>query len=488
MQGFGVHTFKFVNIAGDYKFVKFHWIPKNGVHSLLFEEAVKIAGQDADFNRRDLYESIESGNFPEFELGVQIFDESTFQDIDLLDATKIVPEELAPVKRIGRLVLNKNPTNFFAETEQVAFCPNNLVPGIDFSNDPLLLTRTFSYLDTQRHRLGSANFNQLPINKPFNCPYIGNNQQDGFMNHEVPTSKVNYWPNSLGMNLRGGACPMADLRHGLFTAPEPTLGKKTRDRNANFTKDPFSQATMFWNSMTPIEQMHIVEAAQVELSKVTRKEVRERVVNNIFAHIDATFATRVAERIGLPNVAGETKTYTGKVSPALSIIRNARGTARGRRVAVIVNEGFDHSVIPLKKCLEEQGLCVQVISGTVGALKGKGEFSLDVDRTFIGTDSVLFDGIIVTDITSKIWGGKIFHWISEAYRHCKTIGFYPEAAEGAEDVLKMDLDRPEKGLIVLKNENSPESVEAFSKLFASKLAMHRHWERQLEDSYGSILG
>jgi len=381
--------------------------------------------------------------------------------------------------------LNKNPSNFFAETEQSAFCPNNLVPGIDFSNDPLLLTRTFSYVDTQRHRLGSANFNQLPINKPINCPYVGNNQQDGFMNYEVPVSKVNYWPNSLSMNLRGGTCPMADLRNGLFTAPEPVKGKKTRDRSTNFTKDPFGQATMFWNSMTPVEQLHIVEAAQVELSKVSRKEVRERVVNNIFANIHHTFASRVAERLGLPQNTSEVKT-NGKVSPALSIVRNARGNAKGRKVAIIVNEGFDESVISVKKSLEEQGICVQVIAGVAGALKGKGEYTIDVDRTFIGTDSVLFDGVIITDLGCKTYGGKIFHWISEAYKHCKTLGFYPEAAEGAEDVLKIDFNRPDRGLIVVKNEGSLESVEAFSKVFASKLALHRHWERQFDDSYGNI--
>jgi catalase len=297
MEGFGVHSFRFVNEQGKARFVKFHWKPTSGIHSLVWDETQKIAGKDPDFNRKDLWESIEDGNFPEYELCVQMIeeeDEFAF-NFDILDPTKIWPEELVPVMPVGKMVLNRNPDNFFAETEQVAFHPGHVVPGIDFSNDPLLQGRLFSYLDTQLIRLGGPNFHEIPINRSL-AP-VHNHQQDGYHRQTIMRGRVNYHPNTLG---NGDAPePAPEEKSGYVHYMEKVEGQKIRKRSSSFD-DHFTQATFFWNSMTDVEKQHIIEAAQFELGKVKSKDVRKRVVD-LFSNIDLGFAAKVAEGVGVPS-------------------------------------------------------------------------------------------------------------------------------------------------------------------------------------------
>lgn len=294
MEGFGVHTFRFINEAGRSRFVKFHWKPVLGVHSLVWDEVQKIAGKDPDFNRRDLHERIEAGDYPEFELGVQIVEEEDEHrfDFDLLDATKLIPEELVPVKIIGKMTLDRNPDNFFAETEQVAFHPGDIVPGIDFTNDPLLQGRLFSYLDTQLIRLGGPNFTEIPINRPVNP--VANNQRDGFMRQTIHRGTTNYEPNSLG-----GGCPMHSPRNlGAFVSHlERMEGHKVRERSESFS-DHFTQATLFWNSQSEVEKKHMIEGFHFELGKVRHPHIRQRMVE-LLANVDAELAAAVAAGIGV---------------------------------------------------------------------------------------------------------------------------------------------------------------------------------------------
>src|SRR5687767_7455112 len=295
MEGFGVHTFRFINDRGKSRFVKFHWKPLLGIHSVVWDEAQKISGKDPDFHRRDLWESIENGDFPEWELGVQIVeekDEHNFE-FDLLDPTKIIPEEIVPVRRIGRLTLNRNPDNFFAETEQVAFHVGHIVPGIDFTNDPLMQGRLFSYTDTQLLRLGGPNFHEIPINRPVSP--VHNHQRDGFMRQTINRGKANYEPNTTG-----GGCPMQAMQAagGFVSFPEPAQGVKVRGRTEKF-HDHFSQAALFFNSQSQPEKDHMVEALRFELGKVERPQIRERMIG-MLNRVDATLAARVAEGLGLP--------------------------------------------------------------------------------------------------------------------------------------------------------------------------------------------
>src|SRR5678815_3675544 len=295
MEGFGVHTFRFVNADGVSSFVKFHWKPLLGMHSVLWDEAQKISGKDPDYHRRDLYEAIENGDYPEYELGVQIVDEKDEHSFpfDLLDPTKIIPENLVPVQKIGRMVLNRNPDNFFAETEQVAFHPGHIVPGIDFTNDPLLQGRLFSYTHTQLIRLGGPNFHEIPINRPI-AP-VHNNQRDGHMRQTINKSRAAYEPNSLG-----GGCPfqMTAQKGGFASFGEQLEDSKVRGRGEKFF-DHFSQATLFYNSQTETEKDHIVSALRFELGKVEVVDIRKRMVG-ILLQIDRSLAQRVAAGLGLP--------------------------------------------------------------------------------------------------------------------------------------------------------------------------------------------
>jgi catalase len=423
MQGFGVHTFRLINARGRSTFVKFHWTPKLGVHSLLWEEAQQIAGKDPDFNRRDLWESIEAGNFPEYELGLQLIPESDADcfDFDLLDPTKIVPEELVPVAPVGRMVLNRNPENFFAETEQVAFCVQNVVPGIGFTDDPLMQARLFSYLDTQLTRLGGPNFAQLPINRPVTP--VHNHQQDGFGNQEVPCAQANYFPNSLS-----GGCPALSPSGGYVHYPEHVGGPKRRKRPESFA-DYYSQVTLFWNSMSEWEKQHIVDAYRFELGKVTRPEVRRRVVEHL-ARVDADLAAAVGSGLGIAPPAHAVANH-GRTSPALSQDRPADSGAAGRRVAVLVADGTDPAGITvLRQALRERGAMVELLAKADGAVRATDDSALPVTRAASTVSSVLYDAVVLPDgraaADALCADSFALHFVAEAYKHAK-----PVAAIGA---------------------------------------------------------
>ncbi|RKG79807.1 catalase [Corallococcus terminator] len=469
MEGFGVHTFRFINEQNESRFVKFHWKPLLGVHSLVWDEAQKLAGKDADFHRRDLWESIEMGDFPEYELGVQIIEEADAQKlgIELLDATKLVPEELVPVQRIGKLVLNRNPDNFFAETEQVAYCVSNVVPGIGFTDDPLMQARLFSYLDTQLTRLGGPNFAELPINRPV-AP-VHNHQQDGFGRHTVNTSRANYHPNSLS-----GGCPfLASQKQGGYVhPPEQVSGKKQRVRAESF-QDHYSQAALFFNSLTPPEQEHLIDACRFELGKVETLHIRERVLEH-FAKVDGKLATEVAKGLGLPTPAAQPPAAKGPVatSPALSMELGKGGGIKSRRIAVLVADGVDSDeLMAVRKELEGQGAHVKVIAKHLGTVKAANGQAVKVDKSAITTASIEYDGVYIpggaASVATLKKDGEARHFVQEAYLHCKTVA----ASTGATDVLKAcEVDPAAPGIVT-------GTAQALGKAFVTALAKHRHWDR-----------
>ncbi|PSB02405.1 catalase [Merismopedia glauca] len=478
MQGFGIHTFRFVNDQGKSRFVKFHWKPMLGVHSMVFDETQKIGGKDPDFNRRDLWESIEKGNFPEYELGVQIIaeeDEYKF-DFDILDPTKLIPEELVPVRPIGKMVLNRNPDNFFAETEQVAFQPSNVVPGIDFSDDPLLQGRLMSYHDTQLHRLGSPNFTELPINKSL-CPFH-NNQRDGRMQMRIPTSTVNYYPNSLG-----GGQPAPSETEGYVHYPERVEGQKVRERSPSF-KDHFTQATLFFNSLSMPEKEHIVQAAHFELGKVEDKGVRERMVN-LFNHVDHELAKKVAMGIGIPAPTQSVSENHGKSSAAISQ-ENTTKTAKGRKVAILAADGVNgEQVMAIKTALQEAGVQAEIVSKFKGMIKSADGQEMMVDKTFLTSASVLFDAIYVPGGAQSSEAlrmqGDAIHFINEAFKHCKPIAAIAEGVEllKTSDIKGVKLSdssmQNDGGVVTAKTQSD---LNGFAKSFIEAIAQHRFWMRE----------
>lgn len=502
MEGFGVHTFRFVNASGKGRFVKFHWKPLLGMHSLVWDEAQKLNGQDPDWLRRDLWEAIENGDYPEFELCVQIVEEEDEHkfNFDLLDATKIIPEELVPLKKVGKMVLNRNPDNFFAETEQVAFHPGNVVPGIDFTNDPLLQGRLFSYLDTQLNRFNSANFAEVPINRPV-CP-VHNHQGAGFMRQTIGKSKANYFPNS-----RGNGCPvMASASTGGYVHyTEKVDGRKVRDRSESF-KDHFSQATLFWNSMSAIEQKHIVEALHFELGKVESKEIRERMVNEILNNISHELAARTAKGIGVEPPSSEliskAKDVVEKVadpvkdafssgkgiqdSPALSMERGTRpDSIKSRKIAILADNGFDYEhVKAIKDALVKEGAMVKIISMYKGMIKSADGQELEVDKNHVTTGSVMFDAVFIPggqkSAASMLKQGEAMHFINEAFKHCKTIAALNEGVDmlsnsAIKGVKFSEGDLLEdSGVITSKN---PQRLDGFITALVGAIAAHRHWGR-----------
>ncbi len=481
MQGFGVHTFRFVNEAGQSHFVKFHWKPLLGVHSLVWDEAQKLAGKDPDYHRRDLWEAIEAGDYPEFELGVQIVnedDEFKF-DFDLLDPTKLIPEEVVPVQPIGKMVLNRNPDNFFAETEQVAFQPSNVVSGIDFTNDPMLQSRLFSYPDTQMHRLGSANFTELPINRPV-CP-VSNNQRDGVMQTNIYTSKVNYAPNSLG-----GGCPMMspETMGGFVHYAQQVEGHKIRERSASFA-DHFSQATLFWNSMSDDEQEHIVKAAQFELGKVQSKEVKARVVD-LFNHVDHGFAKRVAVGLGLPEPQGEVTANHGKTSSALSIDQMPKTSIRTRRVAILVADGFNATeVTAIEQALKQAGAVAKIVSNRGGKISSQEGQEMTAEMTLLTTASVMFDAVYVPggekSIAALQQEEEAVNFIAEAFKHGKAIAASSEGIKLLTLAGIMGVNLAGNKLASVHGVvTSPKTDELkqFSKAFVDAMMPHRHWTRK----------
>jgi len=482
MQGFGIHTFRFVNEQGKSRFVKFHWKPLLGVHSMVWDEAQKAGGKDPDFHRRDLSEAIEMGDYPEFELGVQIIeeeDESKF-DFDILDSTKLIPEELVPVQPIGKMVLNRNPDNYFAETEQVAFQPANIVSGIDFSDDPLLQGRLFSYTDTQMHRLGSANSTNLPINRPV-CPFH-NNQRDGVMQYNIPTSKVNYYPNSLG-----GGCPMTAPENlgGFVSYADRVEGNKVRERSPSF-QDHFSQATLFWNSMSEPEKEHLVKAAHFELGKVMNKAVKERMLE-LFNQIDHEFTKRVAAGLGLPAPTVEVRPNHGQKSLALSIqhlLEKMPKTIKSRRIAILAADGVNaHELLTFQQALQQEGAQAKVVAPHGGTIKGNDGQEIPVEMTFITGASVMFDAVYVPGGSQSVnllkQQGEAVHFINEAFKHCKSIAATSEGVEllSSGDLAGVNLSQDgvqaDAGVVTAHQAG----LKSASDEFIQAIAQHRHWMR-----------
>ena len=390
-----------VNDKGESHFVKFHWSPKAGTHSLVWDEAVKISGADSDFHRRDLWEAIEAGAYPEYELGLQIFTEEQAEGFtfDVLDATKIVPEELVPIVPVGRMVLNRNPDNFFAETEQVAFCVAHVVPGIDFSNDPLLAGRIHSYVDTQISRLGGPNFHEIPINAPI--AQVHNNQRDGMHRQAIHRGRVSYEPNSLG-----GGCPFQAGAAGFVSFPEPREDDdhKVRGKAERFA-DHYTQATLFWNSQTDVEKQHIINAFRFELSRVQTPAVRERMVSGLM-NVAAELAEGVAAGLGIrempapmPKVLTRDVTPEVSVSPALSLFaRPGDGSIRTRRVAILVADGCDGaSLVALADRLTSEGAVPRFVSTTLGAVQPADGDAIEVDISLEAAPAVLYDALVLPD-------------------------------------------------------------------------------------------
>jgi catalase len=425
MEGFGIHSFRLVNAAGDSTFVKFHWRPKLGLQSTVWDEAVKIAGADPDFHRRDMFEAIEAGGFPEWEFAVQLFSEeeaSTFP-FDHLDATKLIPEELVPLQVVGRMVLDRWPDNFFAETEQVAFCPSHLVPGIDFSNDPLLQGRLFSYLDTQLSRLGSPNFHQIPVNAP-KCPFA-NQQRDGHMQMAQPKGRVAYEPSSLAAD-----SPRESPALGFRSAIVAESGERGRVRSETFA-DHYSQARLFFRSQTAPEQAHIASALVFELSKVQTLHVREAMVGHL-RHIDPSLAQRVADGLALDALpaapAAARPVLDMPASPALQIIGKMRPTLEGRAVAILVADGSDGALVAaLKKAATGAGASVKVVAPKVGGATLADGSRLPADGQLAGTPSVMFDAVavVLSDSGAAALSGEAaaIDFVRDAFGHLKAIAF-----------------------------------------------------------------
>lgn len=473
MEGFGVHTFRLINAEGVASFVKFHWKPKQGVLSLLWDEAQKLAGKDTDYHRRDLWEAIETGNYPEWELGVQIVpeaDEHSFE-FDLLDPTKIIPEELVPVTPLGKMVLNRNPDNFFAEVEQVAFCPGHIVPGIDFTNDPLLQGRLFSYTDTQISRLGGPNFHEIPINRPIAPNHNG--QRDGMHRVTLDKGRAAYEPNSID----GGwpkEAPPAPADGGFESYPERIEAHKIRQRSESFS-DHFSQARLFYRSMSPNEQDHIVAAYSFELGKVEREYIRAREVNDILANIDLGLAAKVAANLGLPAPkAGtvDTPDMSLKASPALSQMNHPGQTIKGRKVAVLVADGVDAVLADqLTKALEAESLQIKVLGPTSAPVKTSEGKPLPVDASMEGMPSIAFDAVWVAGGKAVLDALKVdgvaVHFILEAYKHLKPVAGDKDAKAWF-DSLNLKAD---SGLLAGSDAKT-------IKAFIDAIGKHRVWERE----------
>ena len=483
MQGFGVHTFRFVNANGESRFVKFHWDPVLGTHSLDWDEAVKISGADPDFHRRDLWEAIEAGAFPEYELGVQIFTEEQAEgySFDVLDATKIVPEELVPVTPIGRLVLNRNPDNFFAETEQVAFCTAHIVPGLDFTNDPLLAGRIHSYVDTQISRLGGPNFHEIPINAPI--AQVHNNQRDGMHRQAINRGRVAYEPNSLG-----GGCPFQAGMAGFASFPQPTFEDKIRGKPEKFA-DHYTQATLFYRSQTPVEQEHIKRALRFELTKVQVPAVRERVVAMLL-NIDEDLAVNVAADLGIevPEALPLTLERLApevELSPALSLFaRPGDGSIRTRRVGILVAQGVNAAdAVAVHAGLVAQGAVPRYVGVKLGRIDGEGRERIEVEITIETMPSVLLDAIVVPggETAAKLLGtnGQAAEFIVNAYRHCKPIlalGAGRVLVENAGVPKMLPSGDPDHGLLLVEDGEVDTALPAF----VAAIAAHRHFTRQMD--------
>jgi catalase len=483
MQGFGVHTYRLINAEGQSHFVKFHWKPLLGTHSLVWDEAVKISGADPDFHRRDLWEAIESGEYPAWELGLQIFTEAQAESFsfDVLDATKLIPEELVPVTPVGRMVLNRNPDNFFAETEQVAFCTAHVVPGIDFSNDPLLAGRIHSYIDTQITRLGGANFHEIPVNAPLAA--VHNNQRDGLHRQAIPRGRVAYEPNSLG-----GGCPFQAGAAGFVSFPQPVEGDKLRGKPEKFA-DHYSQATLFYDSQTAVEKAHIAGGFRFELSKLTVPAIRQRMLSSL-VNVSPELAATVAAGLGMdvppamPRALAEPAAPEVRTSAALSLTAlPGDGGVRTRSVAVLVADGVDGaSIAAVQAALQAAGATVHLIAARLGLVKpAKGE-SFEATATLENAAPVLFDGLVLPDGAGGVrrldTHPEVMDFINSQYRHGKTI-----LAMGAAKALllragidaKLPNGEPDPGIVL----GSAAKADRSTAVFIAALGKHRHPEREI---------
>lgn len=497
MEGFGVHTFRFVNAEGVSNFVKFHWKPLLGVHSVAWDEAQKISGKDPDFHRRDLWDAIESGSFPEFEFGVQIVpEEDEFKfGFDLLDPTKLIPEELVPIRRIGKMTLNRNPDNFFAETEQVAFHIGHVVPGIDFTNDPLLQGRLFSYTDTQLIRLGGPNFHEIPINRPV-VP-VHNNQRDGFMRQTINKGKTSYGPNSLSDN---APVQVKAADGGFVSYNERIDARKIRARSKSFL-DHFSQAKLFFRSQSDPEKEHILDALKFELGKVKAIAIRERMLG-VLNQIDPDIAVPVAVHLGLhipKNPAqlnfsvpadvdpASFESQKGveselKESPALSMAHTIKDTIETRKIAFLTADGVDEkSLKAMKSKLESEGAVVQVIAPKLGTIVAESGEEIPVDESFLTAASVLYDAVFVpgglnSSATLEADADAV-HFLNEAFRHCKAIAADVTARQVIEATYfnkKLSKEQSKETALTDGVLISDEAAETFVKM----IAMHRFWDRE----------
>jgi len=496
MEGFGVHTFRLINEAGESTFVKFHWKPKLGTHAVVWDEAQKISGKNPDFHREDLWEAIEMGNFPEWELGVQIIpseDEHKYE-FDLLDPTKIVPEEVVPVTIVGRMVLDRNPDNFFAETEQIAFHPGHVVPGIDFTNDPLLQGRLFSYTDTQLSRLGSPNFHEIPINR--SVAPVHNNQRDGHMRQEINKGRVSYHPNSLG-----GGCPyQARIAEGGFASFNERIdAHKVRERSESFA-DHFGQARLFFNSQTDVEKSHIVKALRFELGKVETTAVRVRMLG-LLSQVDTQLAEKVAIGLGASvppvletpinqgvspeneNGNQEPRTVDSSVdnSDALSMLKNPTNspTIASRKVAIICSDGVSEAaVLNMKSALMKEDAKGFIVAPHLGSVLTDADGAVAADYSLLTASSVLFDAVYIPhglglDLLAE--NDDVTEFINDAYKHCKVIGADGEATKilsAAPFVAK--ITNNDDGLIL----SSEAGTQSFALDFIAAMAQHRFWERE----------
>ena len=482
MQGFGVHTFRLVNSHNESVFCKFHWKPKFGTHSLVWDEAVKISGADPDFHRRDLWEAIEAGDFPEWELGLQIFTEAQSESFsfDVLDATKLIPEELVPVIPVGRMVLNRNPDNFFAETEQVAFCTAHVVPGIDFSNDPLLAGRIHSYVDTQITRLGGPNFHEIPINAP--VAQVHNNQRDGLHRQAVHRGRVAYEPNSLA-----GGCPFQAGPAGFVSFPAPVQEDKIRGNPEKFAEH-YAQATLFFESQTPVEQAHIIAAFRFELSKVTVPAIRERMLSSL-VNASSKLAAAVAAGLGMDVPAAMPRAMPNPPVPELAksdvlslMALPGECGIRTRQVAVLVANGVHHaSLASLQKALSAEGAVVHFVGPRVGNFTtADGSGVIEANKSLENSPSVLFDAVVLPDGADAVQAlardGHTVEFLKDAFRHCKTI-----LALGGSDALLdkagvLELTGKDPGLMWCE----ADKVEAAIPAFIAAIAAHRHPSRDTD--------
>jgi catalase len=484
MQGFGVHTFRLVNEDGESHFVKFHWRPIAGTHSLDWDEAVKISGADADFHRRDLWEAIESGAYPEYEFGMQIFTEEQAErfSFDVLDPTKIVPEELVPLTPVGKMVLNRNPDNFFAETEQVAFCAAHIVPGLDFSNDPLLAGRIHSYVDTQISRLGGPNFHEIPINAAVAPTH--NNQRDGMHRQAINRGRVAYEPNSLA-----GGCPFQAGVAGFTSFPEPVDGDEVRGKPERFA-DHYTQATLFWNSQTPVEKAHIIRAFRFELTRTQTPAVRARVVA-MLANVAEDLALSVAQGLGmrmpaaLPKAIEKPAKPEIQASPALSLFaRPGDGSIRTRRIALLVADGVNGAdLTALHTGLAGQGAVPRFVGARLGTVETAEEDLIEVEVTLEAAPAVLYDALVVPGGSEavKILGntGHAAEFVKDQYRHCKPIlvlGAGQDLVENAGVPLTLPTGEPDPGLLKFPDGKVDEALGKF----IEAIAKHRHFAREMD--------